>query len=150
MEKQRMRKITDISDLASKIGRLYTIRTIGAWKTFQEHVQDAIIEATPSEGMPLEDPWNAFTSYAFDFVQRSVLFWDCLRQRGNNFIEHVKEGAPPLLAFKWETISDGRTFPRPVNYALVRIIPPEGVIVDDTKRPFIIVDPRASPCQGPT
>ncbi|MBP1721372.1 MAG: hypothetical protein H6Q50_884, partial [Deltaproteobacteria bacterium] len=48
-----------------------------------------------------------------------------------------------LLAFKWEMISDGRKFERAVNYALIRIIPPEGVKVNDKKRPFIIVDPRA-------
>ena len=38
---------------------------------------------------------------------------------------------------------DGRTFERPVNYALVRIIPPQGVKVDSAKRPFIVFDPRA-------
>ena len=38
---------------------------------------------------------------------------------------------------------DGRTFERPVNYALVRIIPPQGVKVDPRKRPFIVFDPRA-------
>ena len=52
---------------------------------------------------------------------------DILRERGNNYIEHKKEGTPPLLAFKWEIVQDGRTFDRPVNYALIRIIPPEGV-----------------------
>ena len=32
---------------------------------------------------------------------------------------------------------------RPVNYVLVRVAPPRGVEVDETKRPFVIVDPRA-------
>ncbi|HTZ40850.1 MAG TPA: DUF3141 domain-containing protein, partial [Syntrophales bacterium] len=50
---------------------------------------------------------------------------------------------PPLLAFEWEMISDGRTFERPVNYALLRIIPPEGTHIDNRKRPFIVIDPRA-------
>ena len=30
-----------------------------------------------------------------------------------------------------------------MNYALVRIVPPAGVTIDPTKRPFIVVDPRA-------
>ena len=38
---------------------------------------------------------------------------------------------------------DGRTLARPVNYVLVRIIPPAGVEIDPTRRPFVIVDPRA-------
>ena len=38
---------------------------------------------------------------------------------------------------------DGRTLERPVNYALVRIIPPAGTKIDPTKAPIIVVDPRA-------
>ncbi len=38
---------------------------------------------------------------------------------------------------------DGRTFARPANYGLVRVKPPEGVIIDLKKRPFVVVDPRA-------
>jgi pimeloyl-ACP methyl ester carboxylesterase len=47
-----------------------------------------------------------------------------------------------VLRFKYETVLDGRTLERPVNYALVRIIPPDGVSVDPQKRPYIIIDPR--------
>ena len=42
-----------------------------------------------------------------------------------------------------EVILDGRSLPRPVNYALVRVLPPEGVVTDSRKRPFIVFDPRA-------
>ena len=38
---------------------------------------------------------------------------------------------------------DGRKLPRPVNYVLVRIVPPRGVEIDARKRPFVVVDPRA-------
>ena len=130
-------------DLMGKIGRLYTVRYIQAPKAFMEHVQKAAIDPTLAVGVPPENPWQSWTSYVADAAQRSVLFWDILRERGNNYIEHKKEGTPPLLAFQWEMISDGRTFEHPVNYALIRIVPPDGVKVDDTKRPFIIVDPRA-------
>ncbi len=37
---------------------------------------------------------------------------------------------------------DGRSFKRPVNYALLRIIPPKGVTVDAKRRPYVIIDPR--------
>ena len=86
--------------------------------------------------------WRDVTLYSSDFVQRSLLFWDTLRRRGNNWLEHEKAGKPPLLAFDWEMVADGRLFQRPVNYALVRI-PPSGVATDRDKRPFVIIDPRA-------
>jgi pimeloyl-ACP methyl ester carboxylesterase len=66
-----------------------------------------------------------------------------MRQRGNNYIEHVKEGQPPLLHFDYETIMDGRKLERPVNYALLKITPPAGVTVDPKRRPYVIIDPRA-------
>ena len=89
------------------------------------------------------DAWTHWTNYAVDVAQRSVLFLDTLRERGNNFIEHNQQGLPPLLHFDYETVLDGRKFERPVNYALVRIVPPEGVTVDAKRRPYIIIDPRA-------
>src|SRR6266513_893151 len=89
------------------------------------------------------DLWREGTEYAVDFGQRSALFWDTLRQRGNAYIEHERAGKPPLLAYKYEMLSDGRKFEHPVNYALVRIVAPVGIATDEALRPFIIVDPRA-------
>ena len=80
--------------------------------------------------------------YAVDFAQRSILFWDTLRQRGNNFLEHERQGLPPVLHFDYETIMDGRSLKRPVNYALLRIVPPKGMTVDPNRRPYVIIDPR--------
>ena len=48
-----------------------------------------------------------------------------------------------MLHFDYETVVDGRTLARPVNYALVRIVPPAGVTVDPKRRPYMIIDPRA-------
>jgi pimeloyl-ACP methyl ester carboxylesterase len=45
--------------------------------------------------------------------------------------------------FKAELVRVGRTLERPVNYALVHIIPPEGTQIDPAKAPIIVVDPRA-------
>src|SRR4051794_1768572 len=87
--------------------------------------------------------WRDVTQYWSDFGQRSLLFWDTLRQRGNNWLAHEKAGKPPLLAFDWEMVADARGFERPVNYALVRIEAPPGTLTDPDKRPFIIIDPRA-------
>src|SRR3954471_23041639 len=81
--------------------------------------------------------------YWVDAWQRSILLLDVLRQRGNNYVEHNARQAPHVLTFDAELVLDGRTLKRPVNYALVRIIPPPGVTVDPRKRPFIVFDPRA-------
>jgi hypothetical protein len=82
-------------------------------------------------------------AYGLDTFQRSILFLDVLRQRGERYQEHTAKKAPHVLKFDFELVMDGRKLPRPVNYALIRILPPAGVAVDERKRPFVIVDPRA-------
>src|SRR5262245_41635894 len=81
--------------------------------------------------------------YMTDAAQRSVLFWDVMRQRGNQYREHLAETAPHVLDSAVELIMDGRTLERPVNYALARIVPPKSVEIVPTYRPFVVVDPRA-------
>jgi len=91
-------------------------------------------------------PFGMFTpavEYMVDAAQRSILFWDVLRQRGNQYREHEAEAVPHVLDYAAELILDGRTLPRPVNYLLVRVAPPPGVEIDPARRPFIIIDPRA-------
>jgi hypothetical protein len=83
------------------------------------------------------------TEYFTDAAQRTLLFWDVMRQRGNQYCEHLAETVPHVLDYAFEPIVDGRTLPRPVNYGLVRVVPPEGVQIDLKRRPFVIVDPRA-------
>lgn len=81
--------------------------------------------------------------YAVDAAQRALLFWDTLRERGTQYVERMAEGLKPVLHFDYDVVLDGRQFARPVNYALVHIQPPDGVIVDAGKRPYLIIDPRA-------
>jgi pimeloyl-ACP methyl ester carboxylesterase len=81
--------------------------------------------------------------YFFDAAQRSVMFLDILRQRGNQYREHLAEQVPHVLHYAAELVIDGRTLPRPVNYLLVRIIPPKDIETDPKRRPFVVVDPRA-------
>ncbi len=81
--------------------------------------------------------------YLVDAAQRSVLFWDVMRQRGNQYREHLTETAPHVLNYEVELLVDGRKLDRPVNYALVRVVPPGGIEIDPTRRPFVVVDPRA-------
>ena len=65
---------------------------------------------------------GAALEYMIDAGQRSVLFLDVMRQRGEQYREHVAESAPHVLNFSVELLVDGRTLNEPVNYALVAIV----------------------------
>src|SRR5262245_50834003 len=81
--------------------------------------------------------------YWIDAAQRWALFLDVLAERGERYREHTAKAAPHVLKFECDLIMDGRKLPRPVNYGLVRIVPPGGVKVSETRRPFVVIDPRA-------
>jgi pimeloyl-ACP methyl ester carboxylesterase len=83
------------------------------------------------------------SAYAIDAAQRVVLTLEALVQRGNNDLAHAEAGTPPVLAYKSEVVLDGADLPHPVNYVLLKILPPEGVEIFAWKRPYVIVDPRA-------
>ena len=87
--------------------------------------------------------WQQAVEYTIDTWQRTFLFHDVLRKRGNNYIDHLKKGSPPVLTFKYKIISDGRNLDRPVNYALARILPEPGRNYIPGSRPVVIIDPRA-------
>jgi len=139
-------KLVHSQELSAKVAQLLTHRAKAAQDRFTERLKSAgekqMAQAAASPVMPW-DLWRDWQGYALDLAQRSVLFWDTLRQRGNNYLAHERAGLPPVLHFDYETVLDGRGFERPVNYALLRIVPPEGVVVDDNRRPYIIIDPRA-------
>lgn len=89
----------------------------------------------------LFDPM-ALPQYLIDAGQRTVLFWDVMRQRGNQYLEHTAKTDPNVLKFDSEMIIDGRTLSDGVNYRLMKILPPKNIKIDDRKRPFIVIDPR--------
>ena len=134
-------------DLATKVSLLFRKRAQFAQKQYKERLAKASAENGIGElvtnPVAAAKVWMDWYGYAVDATQRSVLFWDTLRQRGNNFLQHTQAGLPPVLHFDYETVVDGRKLERPVNYALVRIVPPDGVTVDPQRRPYVIIDPRA-------
>ncbi|WP_445147190.1 DUF3141 domain-containing protein [Dyella sp. Tek66A03] len=134
-------------EIGEKIAQVLQKRSKGAQEHLTERATTALIDGTGgAAGLPALmasfTPWNAW-SYAVDAAQRTVLFWDALRQRGNGFVGRASEGFKPVLHFHNNVVLDGRKFERPVNYALLEITPPEGVTVDTKKRPYLIIDPRA-------
>ena len=106
--------------------------------------------------------FKAGLDYMVDSAERSTLFLDVLRQRGNNYLEHIENGQPPVLVFDYDIIIDGRNLKKPANYSLAQILdkrrqakepasgkekrklanaPITGIRPD--KRPIVIIDPRA-------
>ncbi|MDZ7852514.1 MAG: DUF3141 domain-containing protein [Halomonas sp.] len=107
---------------------------------------NSLIPTPPASVLPFVDPFGfgrAACNYWRDTLERSVLFMDVMRQRGNQYLEHIEKTKPNVLGFDTEVLMDGRKLSRPVNYELLRIQPPEGVETDLQMRPFVVVDPRA-------
>ena len=101
-------------------------------------------QSKPSDGIGLMPPlMAAATEYLTDTWQRSILYADIMRQRGNQYQRHMAKKAPNVLSMKAELVMYGHDLPRPVNYVLTRIVPPKSMPIDPIKRPFVVVDPRA-------
>jgi len=139
------RTVSSSVDISRWVADLVQRRVKAAHERYAERIRSAQETLRKSAGRPRTPyEWTReWSEYATDAVQRQVLYWDTLRRRGNQWLEHEAAGQPPVLNYRYETVADARHFERPANHALVRIIPPRGVEVDATKRPFVIVDPRA-------
>jgi len=135
-------KLAQSQRVGVKVARVYQKRVQKANERLQQRLTEATREAAPQSAAQVLDP-SAGYHYAVDATQRALLFWATLWQRGNNFLENTSQGLKPVLHFDYEFVLDGREFERPVNYALLRITPPEGVTVDAKRRPYMIIDPRA-------
>lgn len=135
-----------VNEPKALVGRQLVVQPRGAVAAASNVVKPA--GAYP---IPLAEIMRDPLAYQRDFFERSILFWDTLRQRANNMIAHERAGMPPLLDFDYETLVDARRFERPVNYALLRITRIGDDCIDDcvdpAKPPVVIVDPRAG--QGP-
>jgi len=131
------------ADISRQVASMFDKRLRTASARYTGRVQKAAAKAAQR---PLKTPFEAMADigrYSLDAAQRTLLFWDTLRQRGNDWIAYEQAGKPPLLHYESEMLADARTFERPCNYALLRIVPPPDVAIDDTLRPFIVIDPRA-------
>jgi pimeloyl-ACP methyl ester carboxylesterase len=142
-------RIARSAEIGTKVALLLRRRNETAANAYLERIRKAM-GAADGQGdagrLPAllagANPWNAW-HYTIDAAQRAILFWDTLRRRGNDFVASSVHGQQPALHFDSELVVDARAFERPVNYALLRIRPPEGVTIDPKRRPYLIIDPRA-------
>lgn len=114
----------------------------GLWHAAGQAMQD-MARADP---LLLAASWR---DYAADAHQRAVLTADTLRVAATSAAARDAAGLKPVLAFDHDTVIDGRDLDPPVNYALVRIQPPDGF--PETRsdlRPWVIIDPRSGQGSG--
>ena len=136
-------------DVQRQLAVVFNKRLQGAKERFQERMQEALaskVAPMATAPQPMAALGGGWTGDVTDLTQRSVLFWETLLQRGNQYVEHQRAGMPPVLHFDYETVLDARTFARPVNYALLRITPPEGVetpVLVEVPHAGVYVDPES-------
>ncbi|MCC6378346.1 MAG: poly(3-hydroxybutyrate) depolymerase, partial [Burkholderiales bacterium] len=89
-------KLAKSQDLATKVATLFQKRAQVAQDAFAAELRRAwsapavaALLADPGSGARLGSDWYG---YAVDAAQRSILFWDTMRERGNAFVEHNREG----------------------------------------------------------
>nr|BAS05952.1 hypothetical protein [Pseudomonas sp. 61-3] len=127
----------------SHLQRLNTLNVLDALRQRQEKT------LAPLKRGQLRQPTPAdWQEYFTDLGQRSLLFWDTLRQRGDNTLAHERAGYPLLLKFDHETLIAGADLPRPVNYSLLRILPGPEQQIGSNGQPVIIIDPRGGHGSG--
>ena len=54
----------------------------------------------PETGLPTEfGPFGSLIDYGVDAAQRTALFWEVMRQRGNQYQTHAAKVAPHVLSY---------------------------------------------------
>ncbi|HKN08109.1 MAG TPA: DUF3141 domain-containing protein, partial [Pseudomonadota bacterium] len=89
-----------------------------------EKSQEQTSEPAPTAPPELSKLTTDLIDYWRDFAQRSVLFMDILRRSSNQYEEMRAHTINSVLIYEFEYVLRGGALPRPVNYALVRVIPP--------------------------
>ena len=86
--------------ISRTVADLLQRRIRAANERYADRMRDAHAACARARRRP-EDPVRVLApvaEYTVDAAQRSVLFWDTLRQRGNQWIAHEAAGKPPVLS----------------------------------------------------
>lgn len=127
----------------SHLQRLNALNFLDALRQRQEKTLAPLKRGQLRQPTPAE-----WLEYVTDLGQRCLLFWDTLRQRGDNTLAHECAGYPLLLKFDHEVLIAGSDLPLPVNYSLLRILPGPEQRIDSNAQPVIIIDPRGGHGSG--
>jgi Protein of unknown function (DUF3141) len=134
-------------NMARKANVSESAMTIESTSTAVTQTASPKIAADPFQTSLPEFGAPVVSEYLTDSFQRTVLFLDLLRRRGNEQEEMTSRPMATVLRFDHEILISGRSLPKPINFSLSRIVPPDGTLIDPRKRPVVVVDPRAG--QGP-
>ena len=96
-------QVSRSTELSAKVAQMMQKRLTIAQEHFTERARKAYeTYGKPAAAQPKSpmEMWTDVANYAVDFAQRSVLFWDTLRQRGNNFVEHAPARAAAGAALR--------------------------------------------------
>lgn len=106
-------------------------------------VQDLVLKQFTRMSANPMDWYQHMIAYWQDASERTTLFYDVLRQRGNLSIEQETGKTTPVLDFDFDVVIDGQELDRPVNYSLLCIHPDPKVGTHADRAPILIIDPRA-------
>lgn len=137
-----------IADVWSELYETWTRTLISPWTLADASDRKAPELSALARRAAGFSAWQAVWDYWVDACQRTVLFWDVLRQRSEQYYAEKAKATPHVLSFDAELLLDGRTFEGPADYGLVRIKPPRGAVIEPKKRPFVVLDPRAGHAPG--
>ena len=143
LKKEQQQSIYKIAELTTHNSARFQKAIVSETQKIESLIQKSKEKSAELMATNPTDWWKQWSDYLTDSVQRSALVFDTLRKRGNGYVDHIESGMPPVLDFKYEVIVDGHTLSSPVNYLLLKIVPPEGVIIDENRAPIMIIDPRA-------
>jgi pimeloyl-ACP methyl ester carboxylesterase len=139
-QKQSLHKISELSSIHNQKLQGVMLTESKKIENLLEKTKEKATELMASEPTAL---WGMWREYLTDSTQRSAMVFETLRKRGNVYLDHVESGMPPVLDFGYEVIIDGHDLSTPVNYLLLKIKPPKGVVIDEKRAPVMIIDPRA-------
>ena len=128
----------------ARFAHVYQDRCAAAMQNYLEASRTAAA-AWLDAAKPLAPPeiWRDTALYATDFAQRSILFWDTLRQRGNNGSSTRRRASRRSWLSTWEMVADARGFARPATMRWCASRRRTASSIDPDERPFVIIDPRA-------
>jgi len=136
--------VRTVSELSTMHFQKLTRTVQSDTKKIEGLLSDFTREATNVSQAAMPNDWlKMYGDFMKDAVQRQALMFNALRQRGNLYTAHLDAGMPPVLDYQYEVVVDGKDLVRPVNYLLLKLTPPQGVVINPERAPVLIIDPRA-------
>jgi pimeloyl-ACP methyl ester carboxylesterase len=144
MSRNHSEAVRTVSELSTMHLQKLTRTVQSDTKKIEGLLSDFTREATKVSQAATPNDWlKMYGDFMKDAVQRQALMFNVLRQRGNVYTAHLDAGMPPVLDYQYEVVVDGKDLVRPVNYLLLKLTPPQGVVINPERAPVLIIDPRA-------